>query len=242
MTEKKIVRGIVLNSCDYKEKDKLCQIFTVELGKITAVIKNCKSTSAKLKFASQPLCFAEFSLVTLGKFYQVVDAKLIDSFFDVTKQLTTYYISYLMLELVDVSVQQEEQNAGLFITLINALKHVCYDNLPVYFVALKFCESILDNLGYKLEFKKCSSCNLPFTNKVFFNVDTCEFVCNSCKSSESLMISNQAFACAKIVENTEFSRLSTIKIPQDVAKEAVVILCKGVERKQFKMIRSLKFI
>ena len=242
MTEKKIVKGIVLSSCDFKEKDKLCQIFTVELGKITAILKSCKNSNAKLKFASQPFCFAEFSLVQIGKFYQIVDAKLIDSFFDLTNQLTTYYIAYFMLELVDVSIQQDEQNANLFILLINGLKYICYNKLPAYFVALKFCESILDNLGYRLDFKKCSNCHLPFTSKIFFDIETCEFVCNSCKNLECLEISNRAFACAKIIENTEFARLSTIKIDESVAKEAVLVLCKGVEKKQFKMLRSTKFI
>ena len=242
MTEKIVAKGIVLFSCDYKEKDKLCQIFTVEMGKISAVIKNCKSPSAKLKFAFQPFCFAEFSLVRIGKFYQIVDAKLIDSFFDLTKELTTYYIANLILELVDVSIQQEEQNPALFVLFVNTLKNLCYDNQPAYLLALKFCENILDNLGYKIDFKKCSNCHLPFTNKVFFDAAAGSFVCNSCKKVDDIALSNQAFACAKIVANTDFDRLSTIKIDQAVAKETLLAFCTGVEQKQFRKLRSTKFI
>jgi len=242
MTEKIVAKGVVLSSCDYKEKDKLCQIFTVEMGKISAVIKGCKSPNAKLKFAFQPFCFAEFTLVKIGKFYQIIDAKLIDSFFELTKQLTTYYIANLMLELVDVSIQAEEQNTGLFVLFARALKCLCYDNQPAYLVSLKFCENILDNLGYKLDFKKCSNCHLPFTNKVFFDAGSCGFVCASCKNVDDLLLSNQAFACAKIVANTDFERLSSIKISPDVAKEAVLTLCKGIEQKQFRKLRSTKFI
>ena len=242
MRETLIVKGVVLSSCDYKEKDKLCQIFTVEFGKISAVIKNCKSPSAKLKFAFQPFCFAEFSLVRIGKFYQIIDAKLIDSFFDITKQLTTYYIANFMLELVDVSIQENEQNTALFLLFVNALKNLCYGNLPGYLVALKFCESVLDNLGYKLDFKVCSNCHLAFTNKIFFDVESCGFVCNVCQNSSSHSLSNQAFACAKIVANTDYQRLSTIKIDETVAREAVLTLSKGIEQKQYRMLRSTKFI
>ena len=34
--------GIVLKSVDYKEKDKLLTIFSLELGKITATLKGVK--------------------------------------------------------------------------------------------------------------------------------------------------------------------------------------------------------
>ena len=63
----------MLSNCDYKEKDKLVEIFSVELGKITAILKGCKAPTAKLKFAFQPFCFAEFSVIRAGKFYQVID-------------------------------------------------------------------------------------------------------------------------------------------------------------------------
>ena len=122
MTETTIIKGIVLSSYDYKEKDKLVEVFSLEMGKITAVLKSCKAPNAKLKFAFQPFCFAEFSVVRLGKFYQIVDAKLIDSFFELTKDLNTYYLSNLVLELASVSVEFEEQNPELFLLLVNTLK------------------------------------------------------------------------------------------------------------------------
>lgn len=242
MKQTTIVRGIVLSSHDYKEKDKLCQIFTVELGKITALLKGCKAPNAKLKFAFQPFCFAEFSVAELGNFYQIIDAKLIDSFFDLTKQLTTYYLANLAIELVDVCVQQQEQNSNLFVLLANTLKHLCYENLPPYLVALKFCECVFENLGYKLNSKVCANCGLPFSNRVFFDVEKCGFVCFSCKNSNCLAISNRAFACIKIVANTQFERLLTVKIDSAVAREALLVLCKGIEQKQFKMLKSTKFI
>ena len=67
--ETKIIKGIVLSSYDYKEKDKLVEIFSAEQGKIIAILKGCKAPSAKLKFAFQPFCFAEFSIIRSGKFY-----------------------------------------------------------------------------------------------------------------------------------------------------------------------------
>lgn len=242
MTETQIVKGIVLSSFDYKEKDKLVEVFTLEFGKITAVLKGCKSPNAKLKFAFQPFCFAEFSIVKLGKFYQIIDAKAIDSFFDLTLDLNTYYLSSLILELVSVSVEFEEQNPTLFLLCVNALKHICYDNLPADLVVAKFCEDIMNMLGYKINYQTCSNCGMAYLGKVYLNLDSGAFVCQACKSENCLQISNQAFSLLKILSNTEYDRLGSIKIPSSVARECILTICQNLEHRLFKIIHSAKFI
>lgn len=240
--ETKIIKGIVLSSYDYKEKDKLVEIFSAEQGKIIAILKGCKAPSAKLKFAFQPFCFAEFSIIRSGKFYQIIDAKLIDSFFDLTNDLNTYYLANLILEVTGVSVDFDEQNINLFIMLANALKHICYDNLPPYLVALKYCENILNNLGYKINYQKCSSCGGEYLGKVYLNLDSGEFVCSACKMQNPMQISNQAFSLLKIISNTEYERLNSVKISSSVAKEGIILLCKNLEHRLLKIIHSAKFI
>jgi hypothetical protein len=54
------VTGIILNSMPYKEKDRLVHIFSVEIGNISAIFRGVESPRAKLKYASQPFCFAKF--------------------------------------------------------------------------------------------------------------------------------------------------------------------------------------
>lgn len=240
--ETQIIKGIVLSSCDYKERDKLVEIYSVELGKITAVLKGCKSPNAKLKFAFQPFCFAEFSIVRLGKFYQIANASLIDSFFNLSADLTQYYVANLILEITSISVQPEEQNPQIFLLLAKVLKNICYDDINPYIVALKYCIDILQILGYKINFSRCSSCGLAYAGKIFLNLDSGEFVCFACKAENSLTVSLQAFSTIKIVSITEYERLNSIKIADSVLKEAINLLCKNLEHRVYKYIRSLKFI
>jgi DNA repair protein RecO (recombination protein O) len=242
LTQTEIVKGIVLSSFDYKEKDKLVEVFTVEHGKITAVLKGCKSPNAKLKFAFQPFCFAEFSIVRLGKFYQIIDAKLIDSFFDLTKDLNTYYLSSLALELASVSIEFEEQNPTLFILLLNILKYICYDKLPADLILAKFAEDIMNMLGYKINFCQCSNCGMQYLGKVYLNLDSGAFVCSSCKNDNCLLVSNQAFSLLKILSNTEYNRLATVKIASNASREAILAVCKNLEHRLVKIIHSAKFI
>jgi len=185
-----ITKGIVLCSYDYKEKDKLVELFSVELGRITAILKGCKAPSAKLKFAFQPFCFAEFSVVKNGKFYQITNACLIDSFFNISADLDKYYLSNVLLEICSVCTAQEEQNTKLFLLLANALKNICYDGINPYLVTLKFCTDVLIMSGYKPDFKNCQVCGLAYTNKIYLNLDSGEFTCISCKTDSSMLVAN----------------------------------------------------
>ena len=240
--ETNIIKGIVLSSYDYKEKDKLVELFSVELGKITAILKGCKAPSAKLKFAFQPFCFAEFSVVKTGKFYQITNACLIDSFFDISSDLDKYYLANIMLESVSLSVSEEEQNMQIFVMLANALKYICYDKINPFLVTLKFCVSLLDYIGYNFSFGKCSCCGLNYTNKVYLNLDSGEFVCFSCKNDNSVFIPNQVFSCIKIAKNTDFERLNSVKISDEISRESIKVVCKNLEYRLYKKIRSVKFI
>ena len=68
-------KGIVLAARDHKEKDKLVTLFTLEQGKITALLKGVKAPKAKLAFAAQLFCFGEFLLVTRLKNFNFLSRK-----------------------------------------------------------------------------------------------------------------------------------------------------------------------
>ena len=72
-------KGIVLKSIDYKEKDKLLTIFSLELGKLTAVLKGVRQEKAKLKFAAMPFCFAEFVATNVNGYYTITECYQIES-------------------------------------------------------------------------------------------------------------------------------------------------------------------
>ena len=94
------VTGIVLSSMPYREKDRLIHIFTIELGKVTAILKGVASPNSKMKFAGQPFCFSKFELTkNNSEFYTVKGVELIDTFFDLTKDYDVYSLSLSMLEI-----------------------------------------------------------------------------------------------------------------------------------------------
>lgn len=237
--EEEKVKAIVLNSKDYKDKDKLIELLTVDDGKITARLKSCKTPSSKLKFAYQPFCFAEFLLNKQGDNYLVINATEIDSFFNLTKDASNFLYGSFMLELASCCCYGQQSSYNIFLNLINALKSICYDNQNAKVVTIKYCLNMLNILGYNFQFDKCCSCKMPFTSQIYLDLDIGEFLCNNCKNLNSIVITKNAFSNMRIISLTPFEQLSTLKVKEEVLKEIINILVKDFEfRLGFKLKSS----
>ena len=152
------VNGIVLNSRDYSEKDKLITLFTLEFGKITAKLKGVKNAKAKLKYASQPFCFGEWVLNKTGENYTVVSCSIIDTFYEFSNDYDLLVCASKFLKLVNVVYKSGLINENLFINLINSLKLILYDGFNKDLVLVKFYFDFLGINGYRIDFSFCSKC------------------------------------------------------------------------------------
>ncbi|MGD9901364.1 MAG: DNA repair protein RecO [Spirochaetales bacterium] len=234
------VKAIVLKAIDYKEKDKIVHLFSLEHGKISAILKGVRSEKAKLKFAAQPFCFADFILVKKGDLFIVTNVDLEDSFFDLTKDLNSYYLSFTLLEMVDVALMEEEANALVFINLLKALKLICYDKVNAKLVVLKFVLGMLKVLGYRFNFNECEVCKAKFINKKFLNLDNGSIVCGSCQTINSKQMTDNVFNLIKALYVTEIERVNTINAKDSVLLEALDLMVKNFEYRTESKLKTLK--
>ena len=231
--EKK-VKAIVIKSSDYKEKDKHIVLFSLEEGKIFATLRGVKSPNAKLKFAKELFLFGEFVLA--GE--TVTSCEVIDTFYDIVKDVDRYYEGANILTALNIVVG-EEPNAQLFLETLKCLKSLAYESLPKGYVLSKFLISIFGSLGYRLSLQRCASCGGDFAIKRFFNFNTGEIVCLNCSSYDCVEISKLAYATMRHLAETPYEKLSTLKLNARGLDEALGLLLKNFE---FRFSKSLSVI
>jgi len=231
------ITGIVLKSIKYKEKDMLIHIFSLELGNITAILKGVAGSNSKMKFAGQPFCFAKFDLTKSHEFYVVKSVDLINSFFEITEDYENYLLASSMLEVCDYILKPNILAEGVFLYLLKTIQNVLYNGINIYIAVLKFYLSLLDALGYGLNFQKCDNCGLSFVGDIKLNFETGTFRCSSC--SGGLKVENRDFTTIKILSSVDIDRLNTIKIKPEFAKSSLKLILRNLqERINFK-IKSL---
>ena len=175
------INAFVIKSIDYKENDKLLTLYSLESGKITASIKGVKKSGAKLKFASEPFCFAEYILAEKNGRYTVINASYIDSFYNLRLDLKKYYACAVIGEIINVFAEPDVSDKALFSLAINAIKDLCYKGEEISTLA-SFLYSAINALGYGFNSYTCHACESIIKGRVFYRFKDGLFSCHNCLS------------------------------------------------------------
>lgn len=186
------ISGLVLGGINLSENDKLLTLFTLEQGTISAKIKGVKKTSAKLKFAGEPFCFAEFIILKKGAYNTIINASLIDSFYPVREDIKKLYSASVVLEFIKKFAKENIVSHELFLSAISTLKDIAYgDNYLKSLVA--FLLTGLSLSGYGLNLTGCNTCGKQIENAVYFDYKAGAFYCENCFSGSGKQIKIETF-------------------------------------------------
>ena len=180
--EEKLV-GIVLGGINYGDFDKILSIFTLEKGVVSAKIKGVKKAGAKLKFASEPFCFAEFIFLTSQGRRTVKTASLLDSYYSLRENIEKYYSAGVVVEFIRKFQMEEIVSPDLFMLTAQTLKDLAYGDLPPKYVVASFLCAALKLTGYGLNFGSCLGCGGEVGLRPFFDADTGGFYCDDCRTA-----------------------------------------------------------
>lgn len=196
------LQGIVLGGINFGENDKILKIFTLGKGVVSAKIKGVKKAGAKLKFASEPFCFAEFIFSTSQDKRTVIGASLIESFYPIREDIEKYFCSSAILEFDKLFLMENMVSEKLFFLTINALKEIAYGEENCKSVLVKFLLSSLRESGYALNLNGCYKCGCKLKGRVFFDYLSGGFTCEECKE-RGREINLETFLSLENAENGE---------------------------------------
>ena len=169
--------ALLLRAVDYGENDKIVTLLTADRGKIAAAVKGVKKAGAKLRFAAQPFCFAEYVFATRGTRNTVTSASLYDAFFPLCEDMTRYYAAAVVTDACDKVVLGGMQSGALLVAAVSALEGLCSDE-PLALV--RFLLAALSFAGYPVEAGECPACGRVPAGRMRFSFADGAFFCDAC--------------------------------------------------------------
>ena len=195
--------GIVLGGVNFSENDKILSILTLEQGVVSAKIKGVKKAGAKLKFAGEPFCFAEFLFAKTGKNRTVTGASLIESFYALREDIYKLFSASAILEFVKRFLKEGIVNQAFFHLVVDGLKSIAFgDESPEFYLCL-FLEKALALAGYALNFNGCAGCEGEIDGRVFFDAQDGGFYCENCRTDTAFEINFSTFLTLQKIANGE---------------------------------------
>ena len=161
--------AIVLQSIDYKDNDKLLTLFSPALGKITVGARGVKKPKAKLSFAAQPFCFAEYVLASKGGRYTLTGAYLYESFFSLRCDVVRFYAACAMAELCLAILYGSESYESMFVGLIEGLKSLALLEEDPAEAVSAFALIALRESGYPIDLGFFEECDGEIGERIWFD-------------------------------------------------------------------------
>ncbi len=173
------VRGLVIRTTDIKESDRLITIFTEEEGVVTALAKGARSLKSRKMAATMQFCYSEFVLFKHSDKYQVREAELIESFFDIRKSIEGLALAgYITEVLDDVAVTESERE--LLRLSLNSLYAISSGKYPLNKIKATFEARAVSILGFMPDVLSCSECGKR-DGEFYFDIMAGALQCHSCK-------------------------------------------------------------
>ena len=174
------VNALMLRAADYNEYDKILTLLSPECGKLTVGIKGVRRPAAKLKFAAQPFCFAEYVLARRGDKYTVVNCSELESFYELRTDINKFYAASAVIEAVSAVTYEGDAAGEIFSECLKSLSAICEgeERQPL----IKFLNYALSASGYAIALDGCGECgaDLLKEDKLRFDMDAGVFTCFGC--------------------------------------------------------------
>lgn len=170
--------ALLLRAVDYGENDKMVTLFTAGRGKIGAAVKGVKKAGAKLKFAAQPFCFAEYVFAEKAGRRTVTSASLHDGFYALREDVAAFYAASCVCETCDKLLYEGMVNGELLVAAVLALKEMCRGSVSP--ALLKFLCAALSLAGYPVEAGDCPVCGKRLSGRLAFDMGGGAFACAGC--------------------------------------------------------------
>ena len=148
--------ALVLRTANYGENDRMVTLLTAGRGKFGAAMKGVRKAGAKLNFAAQPFCFAEYTLTERAGRKTVISASLHDGFYPLREDMTRYYTAICVLEACDALVPEEMPAGGMLVAAVEALKGLCAGE---EYTLLAFLMEALKLSGYPADVPEVGTLN-----------------------------------------------------------------------------------
>ena len=220
--------AVVIRATNYKENDKIINLFTLEGGIVSAKLVGVKKANSKLKFAGEIFCFGEFVLIEKDDRRTVKEVNQIDSFYDLRFDLDKFYAGSTMAELVSKLLIDQMKSYELFLCFINALKTLNEKDIDAALVLATFILNAMKFQGYELDFEKCAVCGNEIKHRSFFSFSDGRSVCSNCAGDVDTEIRYSTYSllkeCSVSQKDISFNFLEKITFDENQLKNVLRFL------------------
>lgn len=204
---------LVLKEYNYKENDKILHALSKSMGVIQIMSKGCRKNNSHLIATSQLFAYSKCALAQSKEMYILTSAELIDNFFDLKNNISSFFHGSYILELISYVGSENQYDSKVFDMTIQYLYQIekltaHHENLTAAY-ELKLAAM----LGYKPDFYHCLCCGEEIDGDATFFINEGGLFCISCANNgNGIKLSKDEIIAMQRILKTKFDDISSLEV------------------------------
>ena len=208
-------RGLVLKSISYGEYDKILTVLTQEAGKISVVVKGGKSINHGKSSQTLLFSYGDYILYDKGGMYILSSAEVIESFYDLTKDLDKLNLASEILNFINFTCDESEDLSDLLRVTLNTLYALVHYDKSLAMVKAVFYTKMCECLGIAPALGMCMECGDVQVEK--FSPSFGGTLCADCASEcpDAVSVSPQTAQVMEYILSCDIKKMFSFKAAEE---------------------------
>lgn len=244
-------RGIVIRQSDVGDADKVLTVLTQTQGKVSVWAKGARRQRSRLMASSQIFCVSEMVLYKGKSSWQLNSGEVVESFFNLRKDLERLTYATYILQLVNDVLQEEEKSSQTMRLLLNTLHFIANTDRNPKLMTRIFELRLMALQGYKPEVNVCASCQESIPSLVqseactfFFDIEEGIILCSDCcvPAKQLKPISPSTALAIFHIINAPLEKLFSFNVDESTLNELTAFCRSYITKHLDKEYRGLDFL
>lgn len=243
--------AIILRRIDFGDYDLIISLFTLNMGKISALAKSAKKSTKRFAGILEPFSVLEVvcNINPAKKRLPILqEAVLMHPFPKISADVKKIAYASYWAELVNEWVEENEKQADVFRLLHYVFNQLNLGDTPETTLSILFQMRFMAISGYSPNITRCGVCEKDLEsinmNRITFDVKKGGLVCEKCRSGSTgrLHLSKGTIKQLLWIGSGDFAKAGKIRFSQQAMKESLECLEAFVPYHLGKEPRSLAFL
>lgn len=240
------LEGIILARQDWGEADRMMTVFTAKEGKLRMIAPGARKPSSRKSGHLELFTHGRFVTAKGRTFDRITQAETLNYFPGLRSTLEQISAAYVLVELVDRFLEEEDENPLVYELLHHALGWLEECESPIlllYFFELK----LLGYVGYQPQLFYCQQCEKEAEpTSQFFSIVEGGLICIGCqqkdKSVQNVPISLPALKVLRFMQRAEWGIVRRLRLDLLLANELERLLQRYAVFHLGRHLKSLRFL
>jgi len=202
-------QAIVLNKKNFGDTSLICNLYSVDYGKVAIIAKGAKSLRNPLGAILQPMNYIECTYYYKSKrnIQIIKEASIITKFFDIEKNYKKMNYALTMIDIIQHMHYEESPSKIIFRLLKKILYNINnYDKKNVLLLYVFFQLQCLIYLGYCPSIDKCNQCYKVLQSATFDN-HAGQLGCHKCITNKESGLNKKQLNMINYLMTTHIDRV-----------------------------------